>query len=72
MYEIKNCGLEFIEFVRILVEGIVIGIVKILDGFFMVNDLLKLFCWDDFFIKLNLLYLLIFIIFWFIYLVWVY
>lgn len=56
MYEIKNCGLEFNEFVRILVEGIVIGIVKILDGFYMVNDLLILFWWDDFLIKLNLLY----------------
>lgn len=54
LYEIKSWGLEFIEFERILVEGKVIGIVKILDGFFMVNDLLVLFCWDDFLIKLNL------------------
>lgn len=49
----KNCGLEFNEFERILVEGIVIGIVKILDGFYMVNDLLKIFWWDDFLIKLD-------------------
>lgn len=29
---------------------------KIIDGFFMVDDLLVLFCWSDFLIRFKLLY----------------
>lgn len=44
----------FVEVERILVKGNVIGIVKIFDGFVMVNKLLIIFCWSDFLIKCSL------------------
>lgn len=56
LYEIKTRGLEFTELERIPVEGNVIGIAKILDGFFTANDSSASFRWDDFSIKSNLPY----------------
>lgn len=34
-------------------------IVKVIDGFFMVNEFLVLFCWRDFLINFDLLYVIL-------------
>lgn len=55
-YEIKGLGTQFVETERIQVEKTVMGIAKVTDGFFTVNEFLVSFRWRDFSINSDLPY----------------